>query len=153
MPVVPPPLYALGAGVVQHLLAPDRDPGESSGPLRKLAATGLGAASIGLLAATSARFRSHQTTFEPFDPSKASTLVTDGPNTLTRNPMYVGMAGLLAAHAVARGGWWTLAPVAGFVTVIDRVQVRVEEQALSELFGDEYAAYCARVPRWLGPRR
>ncbi len=76
--------------------------------------------------------------------------MTDGPNALTRNPMYVGMAGVLTAHAIARGGWLTALPVAGFVALIDRVQVRPEEQALRGLFGDEYAAYCARVPRWLG---
>ncbi|WP_109509316.1 methyltransferase family protein [Nocardioides speluncae] len=151
MPVVPPPLYALGAGVVQHFLAPDRGAGRRSGALRKVAAAGVGAASVGLLAATSARFRSNHTTFEPFDPSKASTLVTDGPNAFTRNPMYVGMAGLLTAHAIARGGLLTLVPVAGFVAVIDRVQIAAEEQALTTLFGDEYAAYRARVPRWLGP--
>jgi protein-S-isoprenylcysteine O-methyltransferase Ste14 len=149
MPVVPPPLIALGAGVVQHVLAPDR----RSGPVRKVAAAGVGAASVGLLAASSAAFRRHHTTFEPFDPSKASALVTDGPNAFTRNPMYVGMAGVLTSYAVLRGGWLTPLPVAGFLALIDRVQVRPEEEALRGLFGEDYAAYCSRVPRWLGPPR
>jgi protein-S-isoprenylcysteine O-methyltransferase Ste14 len=62
------------------------------------------------------------------------------------------MAGLLTAHALLRGGWLTSLPVVGFVAVIDRVQIRPEETALSALFGEEYADYCRRVPRWIGPR-
>ena len=76
-------------------------------------------------------------------------LVTDGPNALTRNPMYVGMAGVLTAHALVRRGWLPVLPLAAFVAVIDRTQIRPEEAALRELFGEKYDAYCARVPRWL----
>jgi protein-S-isoprenylcysteine O-methyltransferase Ste14 len=147
MPVVPPPLIALGAGFVQRAVAPDNP----TGGLRRVTAVSLGAASIALLGATAASFRRHGTTVEPFDPSKASTLVTDGPNTLTRNPMYVGMAGALAANALWRGGWLTPLPVAAFIAVIDRAQIRPEEQALAALFGEDYAAYCRNVPRWVGP--
>lgn len=146
MPVVPPPLIALGAGLVQRAVAPERPPGL----VRKVAAVGLGVASIGLLGATAAAFRRHGTTVEPFDPSKTSSLVTDGPNAFTRNPMYVGMAGVLAAHALGLGGWLTPLPVIAFVAVIDRIQIRPEEDALSRLFGKDYAAYCDEVPRWIG---
>jgi protein-S-isoprenylcysteine O-methyltransferase Ste14 len=145
MPVVPPPLIAVGAAFVQRAVAPERSPGL----VRKIAAVGVGAASVGLLGSTAAAFRKHGTTVEPFDPSKASSLVTDGPNALTRNPMYVGMAGVLAAHALGRGGWLTPLPAIGFVAVIDRIQIRPEEQALRALFGADYAAYCDRVPRWI----
>ncbi|RJS45205.1 methyltransferase family protein [Nocardioides cavernaquae] len=146
MPVVPPPLIALGAGFVQRALAPEQPPGL----VRKVAAVGLGAAGIGLLGATGAAFKRHGTTFEPFDPSKATALVTDGPNAVSRNPMYVGMAGVLAAHALGRGGWLTPLPVIAFVAVIGRVQIRPEEEALAALFGEDYAAYCDQVPRWIG---
>ncbi|TYL51483.1 isoprenylcysteine carboxylmethyltransferase family protein [Nocardioides sp. BGMRC 2183] len=145
MPAVPPPLYALGAALVQHRLA-----GPTSPSLLRGAAAGvIGAASGTLIAGSIARFRSRRTTVEPFQPAKASALVTDGPNAITRNPMYVGMAGLLLAHAVGRGSWAAVLPVAGFVVVIDRLQIRPEEAALQDLFGEEYAAYCARVPRWV----
>ena len=149
MPTVPPPLVALGAGLVQHALAPDR----RTGVVRKAAAVSVGAAGLGLIGGSVARFRGQHTTIEPFDPSRASALVTDGPNALTRNPMYLGMAGVLTAHALLRGGWLTPLPVVGFVALIERVQVRPEEEALRGLFGEEYADYCRRVPRWLGPRR
>jgi protein-S-isoprenylcysteine O-methyltransferase Ste14 len=75
--------------------------------------------------------------------------VNSGPNRITRNPMYVGMAGLLAAHALIRGGWATALPVAAFVGVIDRVQIRPEEAALRELFGATYDDYCRSVRRWI----
>ena len=56
-------------------------------------------------------------------------------------------------RAIARRSWWALLPVAGFVAVIDRTQIRAEEEALRERFGEAYAAYARRVPRWVGPVR
>lgn len=145
MPVVPPPAYAVTSAVAQHLLAGDN----RAGTVRKLAGGVVAAASAALIAGSVQRFRDGGTTVEPFRPERASALVTSGPNALTRNPMYVGMAGLLGAHALLRGGWLPALPVAAFVAVIDRTQVRPEEAALRQLFGPDYDAYCDRVPRWL----
>ena len=66
--------------------------------------------------------------------------------------MYVGMAGLLLAHATYRGSWSAVTPAAAFVAVIDVYQVRFEEAALRERFGELYDAYSATVPRWLDAR-
>lgn len=145
MPTVPPPVIALAAAGVQHVLAPRRPTGGG----RRVLAVSTAVGGAALMGGALRRFLDVGTTFEPFDPSAASVLVTDGPNALTRNPMYVGMAAILAAHAVARGGWATLLPVAGFVAVIDRVQVQPEEAALRARFGAEYDDYCRRVRRWL----
>lgn len=145
MPTVPPPVITLAAAGVQHVLAP----GRPAGTLHRLLAASAAAGSAALMGTAARRFFAVGTTVEPFDPSQASVLVTDGPNALTRNPMYVGMAGLLAAHAVLRGGWATWLPVAGFVAVIDRVQVLPEEKALHERFGAEYDDYRRRVRRWV----
>lgn len=145
MPVVPPPAYALAGVVTQHFLAGDG----RAGAFRKLAGAAVAAASVTLIAGSVQRFRDGGTTVEPFRPEQATALVTSGPNAITRNPMYVGMAGLLGAHALVRGGWLPALPVAAFVAVIDRTQIRPEEAALRELFGQEYETYCAAVPRWL----
>ena len=145
MPHVPPPLIGLAAGVVQHHLGSGTRPG----PVRRSAAVSAAAASAWFLAGSARRFRSAGTTVNPLEPERATGLVTTGPNAVTRNPMYVGMAGLLVTHGLLRGGWGTALPVAGFVAVIDRVQIRPEEAALRELFGEEYAAYCRKVRRWL----
>ncbi|CAN7243292.1 methyltransferase family protein [Knoellia sp. LjRoot47] len=145
MPHVPPPVIALAAAGVQHAVAPS----SRTGPARRLLAGAVAMGSVALAGATIRRFGAAGTTVDPTDPARASTLVTDGPNAVTRNPMYVGLAGLLAAHAFARGGLRTWLPVAGFVAAVDRLQIQPEEAALKATFGDGYDAYRARVRRWL----
>lgn len=145
----PPPVLALVAALAQHGLSRGAPP--ASG-LRRPAAAAVAAASVALAGGAAGRFRAQHTTVEPFDPSQASSLVVSGPNSRTRNPMYVGMAGLLVANALRRGSWTGVLPVAGFVAVIDRFQVAAEERALAEKFGSAYTTYCADVPRWLGRR-
>ena len=107
---------------------------------------------MGVAAASARQFRRRGTTVEPFDPSRAAVLVTTGANAVSRNPMYVGMAGLLVAYAVRRGSWTALLPVAAFTAYIDRVQIAAEEPALLANFGAEYEEYRAAVPRWLDRR-
>jgi protein-S-isoprenylcysteine O-methyltransferase Ste14 len=138
----------VAAGVVQRAM-PRR---ATSSPLRNVAAATLVAASGALAGAAAGSFRRSGTTVEPFRPERATSLVTSGVNAATRNPMYVGMAGLLVAHAVHRGSWTALAPAAAFVAVVDVYQVRFEEAALRKRFGDDYDAYSVAVPRWLDRR-
>ena len=109
-------------------------------------------ASMSMAGAAAGQFRRRGTTVEPFHPERASALVTTGANAISRNPMYVGMAGVLVAHAVWRASWIALVPVAGFVVLIDRWQIEAEEAALAEKFGSEYDAYRASTPRWLGKK-
>lgn len=145
----PPPLLAFAAGLAQQALAKGVQP---PSPARALVATALAGASVGLAGASAREFRRQGTTFEPFDPSRAAVLVTTGANAVSRNPMYVGMAGLLVANAIRRGSWTALLPVAVFTVVIDRLQIAAEEPALLANFGADYAAYRASVPRWLDRR-
>lgn len=110
----------------------------------------LAATSAGVAVAAVETFRRHRTTVDPLHPDRANTLVTTGANQVTRNPMYVGMAGLLVSHALLRRSWIALVPAGLFVLIIDRTQVAAEEAALLERFGAEFDAYRTRVPRWLG---
>ena len=144
---LPPPLLMVAAGVVQRTL-----PGRATTPLRTVVAGGLVIASATLAGASSRSFRRKGTTVLPFHPEQTSSLVTTGVNAVTRNPMYVGMAGLLLAQAIYRGSWTALAPVAAFVAAIDVYQVRFEEAALRRRFSDVYDAYSHAVPRWLNGR-
>lgn len=146
---IPPPAIALAAALVQRALAGERRPASRA---RSTAATATALASMAMAGGAASRFRRSGTTVEPFHPDRASTLVTSGPNVLSRNPMYVGMAGVLLTHALYRGSWTALLPVAGFVAYIDRVQVRAEEAALREKFGPAYEAYLKSTPRWLDRR-
>jgi protein-S-isoprenylcysteine O-methyltransferase Ste14 len=63
--------------------------------------------------------------------------------------MYVGDAIALAGVAVWLGSLPSLLLVAAFVLYIDRFQIAQEEEALAEIFGERYAAYCRQVRRWL----
>jgi protein-S-isoprenylcysteine O-methyltransferase Ste14 len=149
VPVLPPPLVALAAGFAQRALTGGTEP---PGRGQKAVAVGISLASVSMAGAAAGRFRRSGTTVEPFHPEEASVLVTAGANSISRNPMYVGMTGLLVAHAVWRGSWVALAPVAAFIAFIDRVQIQAEESALLAKFGPAYDAYRAATPRWLSPR-
>ena len=142
---VPPPVVGLVGLFVQHRLAPRKD----GSATRAVAASLTAAGSATLMSTAASAFRRHRTTVHPLHPEKASHLVDEGPFTFTRNPMYLGMAGVLVAHALLRGGAATWLPVAGFVAFIDRAQIQPEERALHALFGEEYDAYVRSVPRWL----
>lgn len=146
---VPPPLVAATAALAQRALTRGAAPPTA---LRGALAGVLAIGSIGLSGAAVRQFSRYGTTVDPLEPADASVLVTTGVNALTRNPMYVGLAGLLISHAVWRGSWRALVPVAGFVGVIDRVQVAAEELALVDRFGTAYDTYRADVPRWVDRR-
>ncbi len=143
----PPPLLAVVAVLAQAGLTKGahRPPA-----FRAAAATSVAAASVAFASSAAGQFRRQGTTLEPFNPALASTLVTTGANSVSRNPMYVGLSGLLVANAVRLGAWKALLPVAAFALVIDRLQIPAEEAALLANFGAEYEAYRATVPRWLG---
>jgi protein-S-isoprenylcysteine O-methyltransferase Ste14 len=146
---VPPPLLALLAALAQRALARGAT---APTPPRVAAAATIAVASVSIAGASARQLLSHGTTVEPFHPDRSSFLVTSGANSISRNPMYVGLAGLLAANAIRRGSWVAVVPLAAFVLVIDRFQIRTEEAALRANFGAEYENYCADVPRWLDHR-
>ena len=106
---VPPPLVALAAGLAQRVLTGPA-PAPTAG--RAAATTTVSLASMLMAGAAASQFRRRGTTIEPFHPDQASVLVTTGANSISRNPMYVGMVGLLVANAIWRGSWAALAPVA-----------------------------------------
>ena len=94
-------------------------------------------------------FRRVQTTVDPRKPESSSSLVTSGVYTVTRNPMYLGFAFLLLALALYLASYWSLLIVAGFVIYLDQFQIRPEEKALAETFGQAFRNYQARVRRWI----
>lgn len=83
-------------------------------------------------------------------PNRASTaLVTSGPFSLSRNPIYIGNALVLAGFGgVAGSFWYDMAALVALV-LTDRLAVRPEEAHLAARFPAEWAAYAARVRRWL----
>ena len=77
-------------------------------------------------------FRRAKTTVSPLHPESASTLVSWGVYTITRNPMYVGLLFLLVAWAVFLSSPLALAGLAFFL-YIGRFQIAPEERALQSV--------------------
>lgn len=78
-----------------------------------------------------------------------TTLVTTGPFTLTRNPMYLFGSVAYAGLAMVLRQPWSLLLLPAVVLLIDFGVVRREEDYLHRRFGAQYREYCARVRRWL----
>jgi protein-S-isoprenylcysteine O-methyltransferase Ste14 len=146
---IPPPLVGVLVGLAMWLSASfgpawALSPAARNAAVAILVVAGVTFDVLGLLA-----FRAARTTVNPLKPQRASALVTGGVYRVTRNPMYVGMCCLLSAWAVYLSAVLPFAGPAVFVMYMTRFQIRPEEQALSQLFGEEYAQYTARVRRWL----
>ncbi len=89
------------------------------------------------------------TTVNPLRPASSRVLVTTGLHRVSRNPMYLGHALLLAAWAcwLQHPAAWIGVPI--YMAYVTRYQILAEERALSATFGAAYDAYRARVRRWL----
>jgi protein-S-isoprenylcysteine O-methyltransferase Ste14 len=89
------------------------------------------------------------TNVNPYKPSTA--LVTTGVFLHVRNPMYVGLAFVVAGIGVALASDWTLVMLAGAALTVHFGVVLREEQYLSAKFGKAYQDYLAAVPRYGWP--
>ena len=79
----------------------------------------------------------------------ANALVEGGVFAHCRNPLYVGNALILTGLAIVHGGWAMYLIVLPFFGFAYTAIVMAEEQYLLRRFGDAYARYCERVPRWV----
>jgi protein-S-isoprenylcysteine O-methyltransferase Ste14 len=146
-PLVPPPVMALAAGVLMWA-ARDLGPRIEFHGLVLLAAAFAGAGLLIDLVSVAAFVRA-RTTVNPLAPDKANALVVGGLYRFSRNPMYLGMLMILLGWAAYLAQPLTLVFVAAFVFLIEVLQIRPEEKALEEKFGEDYRAYKKRVRRWL----
>jgi protein-S-isoprenylcysteine O-methyltransferase Ste14 len=83
----------------------------------------------------------------PMRPSSA--LVTSGPYRFTRNPMYLGMAFLYIALALALGFVWPLIVLPLVIAAVDQLVIAIEEAYLVRRFGQPYCDYMAETRRWI----
>jgi len=73
-------------------------------------------------------------------------LVTEGPYSVVRNPIYTAMLGMLLATGLAASHWIGLAIAVVVFAMGTAIRVRSEEKLLREAFGAEFEAYARRVP-------
>lgn len=94
-------------------------------------------------------FSKNDTTINPLDPTKAQNLVVEGVYRITRNPMYLGLALLLVAWCFYLGAVGAFLAIPLFVFTMNELQIKREERALIEKFGEEYRTYTQQVRRWI----
>jgi protein-S-isoprenylcysteine O-methyltransferase Ste14 len=142
-----PPVYllaAISAMVALHFYSPGKQILDA--PWRWMGAVPI-IAGLALVLWVAAVFRRRKTTIKPGDVS--SSLVTDGPFRVSRNPIYLGMTSVLVGTAIALGSLvpWLVVPV--FVVLVGYNVIPVEEAMLAEAFGQSYVDYQAKVRRWI----
>ena len=96
---------------------------------------------------TSVTLHSAGTTVRPH--GEPAVLVVVGPFRFTRNPIYLGMVLVVLGVSLVVGQATNLLVPLTLAAVIHYGHVRKEETVLRIRFGENYQAYCDRVPRWL----
>jgi protein-S-isoprenylcysteine O-methyltransferase Ste14 len=94
-------------------------------------------------------FRKAKTTIDPMSPDKASTLISSGIFGISRNPIYLALLCLLLAWIFRLGNLTAIVFGLTFLLSITHFQIRAEEKALENKFGEEYRKYKSTVRRWL----
>ena len=94
-------------------------------------------------------FNTHQTTVNPTTPDATTTVVTTGIYKYTRNPMYLGFALFLLSASLFTSNLAATVVLPIYFAYMTQFQIKPEELALQEKFGDAFTAYMSRVRRWI----
>ena len=94
-------------------------------------------------------FRKQKTTVNPLAPKQASSLVVSGIFKYSRNPMYLGMLIVLLSISFKFNLAGGIVISLFFYLFITRFQIFPEEEAMNELFGDEFIEYSNKTRRWI----
>ncbi len=76
-------------------------------------------------------------------------LITHGIYRFSRNPMYTGLAIVVAGGALVAGTWWPVVLLPPALLAVRRLVIEPEENYLAERYGPLYADYRRSVRRWL----
>jgi len=145
-PDLPPVWMALGLGVA-WVLATYLPLVRLFGPVWQAAGGLLAVAGVVVIVWSAWWFWRKRTTIEPHhDPS---VLIVEGPFTISRNPIYLGMLAIVTGVVVWLGALSAVAVPVAFAAVLTRRFIEPEEAALRRAFGAEGQAYLARTRRWL----
>lgn len=146
----PPPLLfvaAFLAGWLFHREWPVAMLPDEWSTAREIAGALLVATGSALVLWALATFHRHRTAVYPNRP--ASRIVRDGPYRRTRNPMYVSMTLIYLGVATLMNVALPVLFLPVALLLLVRLVIAREERYLRSAFGEEYAAYCRDVGRWL----
>ena len=148
-PFIPPPLVALICALGMWIIAQATPDARFDFPYKSVIALIIGLTGLFIDLVSVRAFFQRKTTVNPLTPDRTATLVVDGLYKYSRNPMYVGMLMILIAWALRLGALIAFIGPIVYYFWITELQIKPEERALREKFGERYDAYCQRVRRWI----
>lgn len=147
LPPTYPVLFLVGAIILDWLFPIAILPAPALLSLQTVVGAILVVAGLGLDFWAYRVMRAAGTHAEPFKPTTA--IVSNGPFSFTRNPMYVGFLLAYTGLALIFALEWGLLGLPLLWLVLDRVVVTREEAYLIGKFGSTYTHYLAHTRRWL----
>ena len=144
---IPPPIITLTFGLAIYFSRP-LFPDLSSGIFDVMGLIFLILGIVTLGSAVSS-FKKHETTINPIAIKKASSLVISGTFKYSRNPRYLGMVFFLLAVTSKFNVLGGILITFLFASFITKFQIIPEEEAMHEIFGEEFDSYKQKTRRWL----
>jgi protein-S-isoprenylcysteine O-methyltransferase Ste14 len=142
-----PPILFLGALLAANALRIVSPLALEIAPMLRLFGGIVAVAALGLMAWAFLAFRAHQTSVLPH--RRAEALIETGPFAVSRNPIYLSEAVLLAGLGLVNGSVWYWVVIPPFMLAVTRLAIIREEAHLKARFGPAWDGYAARVRRWL----
>ena len=103
--------------------------------------------SLYFLITSLSKFFKTKNTLIPFKP--ASSLQTTGVYSISRNPMYLGLAIVYLGITCLIGNWWNVLLFPLLILIVQETIIKKEEKYLERAFKDEFQLYKSRVRRWV----
>jgi len=147
--LLPPPVQLIFAGIIMGLISKFFSQLNFVFSYQNIFSIGMIVTGLTIELSALIAFLRAKTTVNPMKPDQASKLIVSGLYRLSRNPMYLGMAFLLAGWRLYLGNPINLILWGSFVVSITYFQIKPEEEILLKKFGTDYADYCSRVRRWI----
>ena len=143
-----PPVWLLAAVIATWFIGQTQPFGLSLYfPITQLLGGLLVGAGIILMALAAMEMRKRRTTIIPH--MEPDSLVTSGIFKLTRNPIYLGDAAILAGLAIRWDAVLALVLVPIFIWVIEKRFIIPEENMLRRKFRADFAHYEQKIRRWV----
>jgi protein-S-isoprenylcysteine O-methyltransferase Ste14 len=146
---IPPPLFYVLIFLIAMVIQKEVFINDSLFHLQmtKIVGAGLFVVALVFLVTSLRRFIKSRNTLILIRP--ASSLQTTGIYTVSRNPMYVGLAIVYLGVACLIGNWWHIILFPLLLLIVQEYIISREEEYLDRRFGQEYLDYKEKVRRWL----
>jgi protein-S-isoprenylcysteine O-methyltransferase Ste14 len=146
---IPPPLFYVLIFLTAVFLQKEVSINDSLFHLQIIKAAGilLLAISLCFLVTSLRKFFKSKNTLILIKP--ATSLQTNGIYSISRNPMYVGLAILYLGITCFIGNWWNIILLPLLLLIVQGYIINREEKYLDRRFGQEYLDYKTKVRRWL----